>query len=48
MEGQCSAVTEIQEFLKKRGDLEQEHSKQLDKLVSTFQSKLKGFENQRK
>lgn len=41
METQCVMVTEVQDFYKKRAELELDHSQKLDKLARTFQSKQK-------
>lgn len=47
MEGQCAMVLEVQEFFRKRAEVEQEYSAKLDKLAKAFQAKQK-TEQQRK
>lgn len=41
MESQTSTVLEIQDFFKKRGEIEQEYSQKLDKLAKAFGAKQK-------
>lgn len=41
MEAQVSAVMELQEYFKKRSEIEQDYSQKLDRLAKTFQAKQK-------
>ena len=47
MEGQCSMVHEVQDFFKKRAELELDYSQKLEKLAKSFQPKLKS-DNQKR